>query len=607
MKARKSRASEVDVPRLTEAMYKARLTLKRYRDEMRETVRQMVGRHWSDQGTAETVPVNLINMYVGIMARKLVAQNPRVMLSTWNKNMKPAVKAMEPWLNREMENMNFAKTMQRVVTAGLFSVGFTKVCLATPAVAGHKNWSLTPGTAFADEVLLDDMVWDIHARSFEEVGFIGHRYRVPLDLVKDSKLYTKARLKLEASDDPQFNKEGDERIGVLGRDFYSNREEYEDFVDLWEIYMPRHRLLITLADDAVGVVGGGTISTDPLRVVDWVGPDSGPFEVLGFGDVPGNAMPTAPLQNLRDLHDPANNIWRKLIRQAQRMKQNLLVGGGATEDAERINRTSDGESTQVNNADQIQERSWSLPNPQLFEMGNKLIEMFKEQGGNLDAVGGLNPQSKTLGQDQMLTQSASSIVAAMQETCVTHARKVLRKILWYAWYHPKNVIQSEFAPNGDKQYAINRFVHPANSQDPRAMVKRTGRLADMDLQIDPYSMQPQTPQSQMQALDNVMAQVLVPLAPVLQAQGIVPDMNYYLQLKAKYLNLPELPQILSIGAPQQPQGSGGPDGPGMPAQTNRTYTRVSQGNETTANKDAESSQRMRGSIGPASQNGTVNR
>ncbi len=51
----------------------------------------------------------------------------------------------------------------------------------------------------------------------------------------------------------------DERIGLLGRTTLAGEtEEYEDFVDLWEVYLPRHKLVLTLVDDQL--TGAGPIA-----------------------------------------------------------------------------------------------------------------------------------------------------------------------------------------------------------------------------------------------------------------------------------------------------------------------------------------------------------
>lgn len=605
----KSRASELDIPRLCQSVYSARLTLKRYREEMREMIRESVGRHWSDEGTPYSVPLNLISTYQSIMSRRLVPGNPRAMLSTWDKKSKAAVAAMESWVNPEIENMHFGETLRRIVTSSLFSVGIGKVSLAMPADSAHKNWNLAVGQPYYDEVLLDDAVWDVHAARVEECGYQGHQYRVPIDVVKDSKLYTKVRNRLQPSPNPQFNREGDERLGVMGRSYYSDREEYDDFVTLHEIYLPRHRLVVTLAEDDIS--GGSTgrpNGAEPLRVVDWVGPDCGPYHFLFLGNsVPGNLMPSAPIQNLVDLHRSVNHILRKLIRQAERQKEVTVVGGGNTEDANRLTASSDGDAVRQDNSDAVQPKSWGGPNPQNFTLMGSLQQMFSWSAGNLDMLGGLSPQSKTATQDEMLNAAAGSLLAAMQERTVDHSRSVLEAMCWYWWNHPTKVMTSVWSPQGLPNDQITRKLYPASHQDPRAL-KRTGRLADMDVRVDPYSIQGQTPQSQAQSLDQMMTQIILPMMPFLQQQGVGVNIGYYLQNRGRLLGLYDLPEILTSVEPPPPQQdpkSG--DWPISPAKTERTYNRVSQSNKTQENQMATMGRQMDGSMKPGEQNGTVNR
>ena len=78
--------------------------LRRYREERREAVRAFVGHHWSEEGSTKRRPVNLIAQYVTIVGRSLIAKNPRVMLSTFDPTVKPTVKALEGWANKEIEN-----------------------------------------------------------------------------------------------------------------------------------------------------------------------------------------------------------------------------------------------------------------------------------------------------------------------------------------------------------------------------------------------------------------------------------------------------------------------------------------------------------------------
>ncbi len=572
---------EVDVSRLAFAMQRARLQLRRYREERREAVRQYVGGHWSDEGSSQKVPINLISLYVNIVSRTLIAKNPRVMLSTFDRGNKATIKTMEKWANKEIERMRMANTLQRIVLDALFSVGICKVALATPADAAIMAWRLGAGMPFIERVDLDDFVFDVHARDFSEVGFIGHRYRVPLEVIRDSKLYSKQRKQLTPSTDPIYNLEGDQRISALGRMPYAvDSEEFEDFVDLWEVYLPRHRLVFTLADDdltgpSTGGVGG---DTEPLRVQDWVGPETGPYHVLAYGLVPGNAMPKAPIPDLMDLHLDVNNIYRKLTRQAQRQKQNVFVQGGATEDGNRVMNANDGEVLRVDNPERLKQVDHGGPNQMNLNYALHLFDRFMTLAGNLEMMGGLAPQSKTLGQDQMLERNASGQIASMQSVTVDFTSEVLEAMCWYWWHDPFLVMRVNHSMPGLPEITTQIKVGPD---------KRSGRFEDLGVSVDPYSMQHATPQMRMAALNQVVQTIVMPMMQLLQQQGIAFDMNVYLQKVAAYMDMPDLSEIITIQEPPAAETSPGtPAGPGLPQQTTRNYVRRSLGGNTPQAREA---------------------
>ena len=98
-------------------------------------------------------------------------------------------------------------------------------------------------------------------------------------------------------------------------------------------------------------------------------------------------------------------------------------------------------------------------------------------------------------------------------------------------------------------------------------------------------MQHQTPQSRLAALNQVVTQIITPMMPILQQQGIQFDINAYLQKVAAYSNMPDLGDIVTIGEPPQPGGpSGGGGGesdtPKMPANTQREYVRHNVSGQT---------------------------
>jgi len=578
------------------AMQRSRLVLRRYRENRREAVRQMVGFHWSEEGSKQTVPVNLIAQYVGIVGPKLIAKAPRVSLSTFDRAHKATVSACQSWANKEIEDLRLANTYQRVVLDALFSIGVLKVALGTPADAARMSWTLGAGSVFAERVDLDDFVFDIHARDFQEVSFIGHRFRVPLEAIRDSKIYSKARKELEPSYDPPYNLEGDERISLLGRTYLGvDTEEFEDAVDLWEVYLPRHRLVLTLADDSLtgpsGTGAGGP--KDPLREQRWLGPDSGPYHVLAYGLVPGNVMPKSPVMDLIDQHLFANNLYRKLMRQAERQKDNLWISGGADADGNRIVNADDGEAYKVDNPEKIRPTSLGGPNQSLLAMFQQNYDLFNRTAGNLELMGGTAPQSRTLGQDKMLNANASGLIQEMQETTTNFVSASLKAMCWYWWHDPYKVMRTTHSLPGMPEFSIPRRVHPAERQKVN--------FADLDIRVDPYSTRAKSPEERLQQMNMVVTQIVIPMMQLLVQQGINFDMNAYLQKVGQYLDMPDLADILTImEPPEQDSPSAGGHGRTMPQSTSRSYERHSSGAASRYGMDLGRINAMK----PNGQNGT---
>lgn len=567
-----------DLDRLCRAIRQARLALEHPRASLVRMVRAQAGPEWSSETSSDASrPVNLIELYKKIVLPNLISQNPRVLLSTFNAGGKPAVAAMQSWLNLELGRMGFCETMQRVVDNALNLVGITKVALATPDDAAEYSWGLRAGQPFVEPVEFDDFVYDIHARKFAEASFIGHRLRRPLDVVQNSKVYNrKAAKKLQASKHRFYNQEGDLKIDVLGRGFWGgDTEDFEDMVDLWEIYLPRHRVVITLPSDDGGNPEMG-MHEEPLREQNWLGPDDGPYHFLGFETITGNALPKGPVQTLYKLDEVVNHLYRKLINQAQRQKEILAVQGAADADGSRIVQAPDGEAIRVDNPEAAQVMSFGAPNAMNFQFADHLKQLFSYMACNLDAAGGLSPQAKTLGQDKMIQASSSRVIMDMQARTAAYVARVVKAVSWYHWKHPENELTYEHTLKGMAK-GRTRTVYPAGARDqngvPRTLT-RSVPFEQLDLRVDPYSLAPQDPATRLQTMNGVVTQIVIPMMQLLQAQGIGFDMNAYLEKVGTYSDMPDLADILTIQEPpaQTPSGPSH-NGPAMPQNTERRYVR----------------------------------
>jgi hypothetical protein len=566
------RGDRIDTARLSDAMAAARKSLERFRAERLKMLVAYAGGHYSENTSPQNVPVNFLSLYVQVFSRALVSKNPRVMLSTWHRPARPTVHAMQDWVNREIERLALAKVFQRSVVDALFGTGVMKVSLATPSDAAMSGWESEAGTPTAAVVDLDDWVFDVYARDMKGADFMGHRYRAPLEVVRNWKLYnSKARKKAQPSDRSEYNAEGDFRATALVRGDYADDTEFEEMVELWEVYLPRHRKVVTMLADE----GGKADGEDALLVQDWVGPYCGPYHFLSFMPVPGSPWGKGPLQDVFDLHRSANASFNKLEAQARRLKVVTAVGRGATEDGKALIDAKDGEAKGVSNADQIREVVMGGPHAGLFQYFLAVKDLFNFFSGNLEMMGGLSPQSKTATQDKMLNENSSRTLADMQETTVAFVSDVLKAFGWYWWHDPVSEKEGHYSPSAAPDVVVPRRE---SLSLPRRMA---ASWEAVDLKVDPYSLAHQTPASRLAALNQVVQQVLMPMAGLLAQQGIQFDLNAYLKKIAEYLDMPDLPELLSIADPVAPRGGdGGGDAPGPGGETTRNYVRESVSGRT---------------------------
>ncbi len=605
---------DLDIPRLCQAMQRARLVLRVPRQNRYDAVREFVGNHWSGEGADKEVPCNLISQYVSIVGRKLISHNPRALLSTWSKKAKPVVNAEEAWVNQEIQKIDLFDTMSEAVQDALFSIGILKVSLASPGDAALSGWTIKAGQPFAECIDLDDFVYDIHCKKLREAGFMGHRYRVPLAVIKNSKLYRGGK-DLVGDYDPIYNMEGDERIGLLGRTTLGgDQEEFEDFIDLWEVYVPRHKVVLTLHDDhltgasAKGDVKGVKGYGKALRIQKWLGPDCGPYHLLGFGRVPGNPMPKAPVQDLYDLHIAINQILRKLIRQAIRQKEVGFVSGSAQEDGMRLIDANDGDLIKVNNPESIVVKTWGGPNQQNYMLFEAMKQLFSWIAGNLDVLGGLSPQGDTATQEKLLSSNSTAGIVEMQQRTEDFASSVIGALCWYWHHHPTQIMRSEYNAPGLQGMSVVRRVHPQGQgvgPGGRRRLSRDHDFDDMEVKVDPYSMPHTTPQQRLQMLQQLVTQVYLPMAQVAQQQGITLDLNAFFQKWGRYNDDPDIEDVLTIQDPPQDKPASSPSSSSpKPAETTRNYVRQ-QGAAQGPQKSLADQLGSQG-IGPPSTNGQQN-
>ena len=575
-------SDENSVTRLREAMDWSKKKSKPFREHYIRMLEEYVGPYYGDSHSRFNVPINMLKMSVDIYQRSLTARNPRALVTTKNRAIRPQAKELQIATNEVIREVALHRTLREAVKQALFSIGVIKVGITAQSMGEAQNYLFDAGQPFADFVLFDDWLHDMTARRFEEVSWCGNRYRLPYDHVMECPMFDEAaKQKLRKSDGGGYQPLFDdaEHSSALSQGNDMGREEYEDHVDLWDIWLPRENLVVTLADDS---------DVPPLNVIEWDGPERGPYHLLYFSSVPGNLMPSPPISHLFDLHDLINKLFVKMGDQAGRQKTITLATLAASNDgtAEAIRKAEDGSVVSVQNPEAAKEFRWGGVDQMNAGFWIQLLQRFSYMAGNLDVLGGLSQQADTATQEQILKSASSGLVADMQDRVVEFTRDVVTDITWWVYHDPVTVTPLVMQLDG-----YDRDIPYQWGPD-----RREAPFFDFNFNIQPYSMQAMGPAERLTAIMKIIGEAIMPAVQTGQAQI---NWQELIGLIAEYADLPELHTIVSGGpnpmmlAQMMQRGGGGGGQPPKPPQTTRNYVRKNvPGGGTQASRDNVMSQQM---------------
>ena len=523
-----------------------------------KAVKQYVGKHYAEGGSDKVVPTNFLELAVTIYTRQLAARAPRVMVTTGSRALRPMAKSTEIALNQLPGEIGLDKTLQRAVMEGLFSMGVVKVGLNS---SGVDVMGLEYGEPYVDIVSIDDYFMDMSAKSREGIQFEGNDYWLPLETAK--KLYDKKDLK--ADDHTITGSQGETRADGVTTD--EGADVYKDKVWLRDVWIHSSNQLVTY----------GVKSGEQLALVDWDGPDHGPYHVLGFSDVPGNILPLPPVALWRDLHELGNSLFRKLGKQAESKKTVVAFAGGDDEGVKALQNASDGEGIKYT-AQKPENITVGGIDPPTLAFFLQTRDLFSYYAGNLDNMGGLAPSSDTIGQDKLLSEAASARLNFMRDRTIDFAQGIFRSLAWYEWTDPvrKRTIEK---PVKGTTISVKR-TWSAETRD--------GDFLDYNFDLDVYSMQDDTPSIKLQKIGQALERYVFPGIPLLQAQGGQIDYQEVINTVSQLGNIPELKDMITFGEPNQGdevQAGGDAQPTTMPANTTRTYERTNRPGGTRSGND----------------------
>lgn len=519
-----------------------------------------VGQYYGQASSAQSEPLNLINLAISSLMPHLAGNLPRFRVRSKNPQYRGYADMHELALNQLVREINFKETQRKVILDALMFGGITKTGEAPSEqmieIGGYYH---DLGQPFCDRISPDDYVIDPAARHREEAVFEGYRYRLPKQYVLDSGLFDVNERDLVSYGDREKNEAEDMTKANVERHERNELVEYVDLIDLW---LPDEKVLVTIP-------GKNKTCDRFYRTVELNTPESGPFDVLGFQWAPDNVMPIPPVGIWRDLHTLANKLARKLGRQADRSKSILAYESSAVDDAQNIVEAEDGEAIRVDAVDKVKDISYGGATDDVYAATEWVKSQFNQMAKNPEQLGGAKSEVDTATQAEILQGNSMLGLRDMQDSVADWSSGVGRKLLWHLATNP--FIKMPLTKRGPNGLNINlQYSDEVRESD----------FLDYMIEVEPYSMERRDPQTRLRKLMDAIVNMAVPAVQVsMQTQGAF-NAEQALKIISKELDEPELAELFSnqeamaqmqaMAQMFQPQHatvkSGNPGGDGMPGQ-----------------------------------------
>ena len=543
--------------------------LRQFRDLNRTLIEEFTGPSYTDNETHPVKYINLMSQAVEGYTMLLVGSNPQVFSEVIDKRLAGFANHFSVAINNLLDEIEIRDTFREWVRNSFFGIGVLKIHMADSGeLVAEDDILMDPGTPFASVVSIDDWVHDYSAKRWSECKFQGDMYRIPFDELQNGYFDEDAIKDLQPSN--QANARQD-RVEDMTREGHSTAHEFEEMIDLIDIYVPRDGLIYTFAIDDRRLC---TLKGDPIAIREWTGNETGPYKKLCLKPVPDNTMPVPPASEWVALDKLANNLMRKAARQAKRAKQILAYTPQGADGAARIRQASDGDMVEVQDVSEMQPVGIGGVDPAVNSFMLQSMELFDRMAGNLSAILGLGSSAESVGQEKLIHGATSRMEQSMQATVMYAANEVVRDIAQLLWVDKYKTIPGVMQLEGQPDFTADSTWTPDD---------REGVFSDYKIQLDVYSMTYQGPGERMMVINQLLQQMYAPLLPILQQQGGTIDMQELTNRYASMLNQPAINDIIRFQNPVQlPEAGQQMDQPRKAPVTNRTYTRrnVSAGDES---------------------------
>jgi hypothetical protein len=524
--------------RVLKAVKTSREALEPFRRVRKELVRDYVGSWYSEGGARNKTLVNLMNQTARIYTVALAANNPQVMVSTPLVENWPFARRFEVNLNKLIGDMALDTTFRAIVLDAFFCIGCGVVMMRDTDTRFHglleseEDVWLDPGEPWLNRVSLDDLILDMPAKELTKMRYCGHRYRADYEKVMDEPGYDKkVKDKLKATKRTQQETTGAAReIGSEN----AEDDDLKDMVWLQDLWIAENKTVATLPVDQ---------DLPPLIERNWIGSQAGPYKFLSLGNVPDNVIPASPAVNLKGMHDLQNRLHRRMEADSDAHRVVNAYPPAGADDAEKIRTAKRNSWVRIGDPRSIAQIEVGGVDQRDMALATFIQDEYDRLAGNLQAMGGLGPQSATVGQEELSFLQLSRNVADMRMSVVSFAADCTLDLGRLMWEDQNLELQSSI-PVGNSGIHVRSDWMPGH---------REGEFESYDFKVEPYSMVFKTPEQKLQELFQVLQQI-APLWPMFQASGATLDAEAIVDEIARLKNRPEFKRFITFASPAEMLG-----------------------------------------------------
>jgi hypothetical protein len=464
-------------------------------------LREFAGQYY-DRSAASVgnEPINMIFNAISVLVPNLVTNFPKTLVTSKFMVYRGYAELLGLGLDFLAKEMDLRSELRRWIVDSLFTIGIMKTGIATSKdlVTFSDDLRIDAGRPYANTVDFDDFILDPAARRIEEASFVGHRVRVPRQMLLDSGLYKNDLIERlhTATSDPYSRRE----VETISQHEVSPEQvaDLQDLVDVREIWVPAAQAIVTMPC-------GQTVFDDYLRVDDYDGPDEGPYTYLALTPpMPNNPLPIAPVGIWFDLHIAANKMAKKIMEQAERQKDILGYKPSAADDAQEIIDAGDGEAIGLADTDGAKVFSFGGQQRSNESHLQQLSYWFNLASGNTDQLGGNASNANTATQANILQGNQGVRVEDMRDIVYLGTKNIQRKLAWYLHTDPLialPLIKRTPIPAQTVMSPMGPVLVPPKMIEQQAILNpdvRQGEFLDFHFEIEEKSMSRMDPAQRLQ-------------------------------------------------------------------------------------------------------------